>query len=218
MTPTHFIRAFFFAQEHTDESIRWRDEGRTGVAERLPQFTALLRRLRPKNTSPARNEVVYEEEAPMLNLLSRLALLIPFAATRGHTLKTLSRKTECVCVCVCARIFFSLPFFSFRHRFTDSPPARMVVSSRSTNPVPVCTSNSRVSGLSFSPENVKPTLSQQWTLSLDPQRDRKHIRPAFARDFSPVFATILCECLIRVSAHTRSSFVCQYMTRIHDQV
>lgn len=200
MTPTHFIRVIFFTQGRA-QTNRF-DRGR--VAERLPQFTVLLRRLRPKNTSPARNEVVYEEETPMLNLLSRLALLIPFATTRGHTLKALSSRERV------RAYFFSRSFFLFVIVSRTLHPR--AVSSRSTNPGPVCTSNSRVSGLSHPPRRMssrhcvnngpcRPVAGSRW--------DRKHIRPAFARDFSPVFVAILCGCLIRVSAHIRSSFVCR---------
>lgn len=54
-------RSYFRTQGRAKETT---DGGKEKITERLPQFTALLRRLSPKNTSPARNEVVYEEEAP----------------------------------------------------------------------------------------------------------------------------------------------------------
>lgn len=62
MLPSPFvchIRAFLLK-----DAKRKTDRGKEEVTERLPQFMALLRRLSPKNTSPARNEVVYEEEVP----------------------------------------------------------------------------------------------------------------------------------------------------------
>lgn len=110
-------------------------------------------------------------------------------------------------------LFFPFSFFAIVSR-TLHPRA---VSSRSTNPV--------LFARAILGSLILPGECQAGAASIaDPvagsRRDRKHIRStAFARDFSPVFA-ILCGCLIRVSAHTRSSFVCQKcscMTRIQDR-
>lgn len=82
-TPSHFVRhahVVLFSPPLKDE--RGGEGNAEGVTERLPQFTAVFAGAAPKIRSRARNEVVYEEEAPMLNLPSRLALLIPFATTR----------------------------------------------------------------------------------------------------------------------------------------
>jgi len=98
------------------------------VTERLSQFMALLRRgLSPKNTFSTRNEVVYEEEVSMLNLLSQLTLLIPFATTR--TLEASPRERACFFAAhtISVACLFCHPFYELH-----SPPA---VPSPSINPV-----------------------------------------------------------------------------------
>lgn len=69
----------------------------------------------------------------------------------------------------------------------------------------VYTGNSHVGSLFPGESRMSTALRQQRVPSRKSQRDRKHIRPAFVRDFSPVFLWNPGR-LIRISANTRPSF------------
>lgn len=113
----------------------------------------------------------------MLNLLSRLTLLIPFASTR--TLEASPRET--------ARVFFHRARTSrLRHcrRFTNSTCGFFFFFDK---PGSVCTCK-RVGSSSPAKAECQPCCVNSQSSIGRSRRDRKHICSAFANDFSSALA------------------------------